>query len=330
MKNLFLSWLIILTLSSFTNAQGNLDSLLVVSLPFNGNALDESGNENDGIVTGATLTEDRFGNANSAYLFNGLTDIISIPYSNSLEFTDEITLSAWINVESKEIPYLGRIINKNIGPNLNSHPFGMYHGYTNYIYAQVDDYTDDYTEENNIFTESLFTADSIVREFEWEHIVTTWDSDSLKIYVNCDLIATVATEVVKSISSNESAITIGNQDDPGMISGILGKIDDVRIYARAITLEEVKILSSCETTIDTDEVHNASFDLFPNPAFNQLNIVGLPYRTKINIYNSFGQTMKSLMYDGQTIDISSLKTGVYLIQASLNDRVLINKKLVKK
>ena len=34
---------------------------------FNGNANDESGNGNDGTVNGATPTEDRFGNANSAY-----------------------------------------------------------------------------------------------------------------------------------------------------------------------------------------------------------------------------------------------------------------------
>jgi hypothetical protein len=39
--------------------------------PFNGNATDESINTNDGTVNGATLTADRFGNANSAYSFNG-------------------------------------------------------------------------------------------------------------------------------------------------------------------------------------------------------------------------------------------------------------------
>ena len=37
--------------------------------PFNGNANDESGNENHGTVNGATLTADRNGTANSAYSF---------------------------------------------------------------------------------------------------------------------------------------------------------------------------------------------------------------------------------------------------------------------
>ena len=38
--------------------------------PFNGNANDESGNGNNGTVYGAMLTNDRFGNLNSAYSFN--------------------------------------------------------------------------------------------------------------------------------------------------------------------------------------------------------------------------------------------------------------------
>jgi len=44
--------------------------------PFNGNANDESGNGNNGIVNGATLASDRFGNANMAYSFDGINDLI--------------------------------------------------------------------------------------------------------------------------------------------------------------------------------------------------------------------------------------------------------------
>ncbi|MFM2135838.1 MAG: hypothetical protein RL021_1238, partial [Bacteroidota bacterium] len=46
--------------------------------PFNGNANDESGNGNNGAVNGATLVEDRIGNALSAYYFNGNTAEICI------------------------------------------------------------------------------------------------------------------------------------------------------------------------------------------------------------------------------------------------------------
>ncbi|MFN9496226.1 MAG: hypothetical protein ACK570_08680, partial [Bacteroidota bacterium] len=38
--------------------------------PFNGNANDESGNENNGVVNGPILSPDRFGISNSSYLFD--------------------------------------------------------------------------------------------------------------------------------------------------------------------------------------------------------------------------------------------------------------------
>ena len=52
-------------------AQADLNDGLVAYYPFNGNANDESGNGNDGVVNGATLTSDRFGDVDNTYLFEG-------------------------------------------------------------------------------------------------------------------------------------------------------------------------------------------------------------------------------------------------------------------
>ena len=43
---------------------------LVAHYPFNGNANDVSGNANNGVVTGATLTVGHLGTNNSAYYFS--------------------------------------------------------------------------------------------------------------------------------------------------------------------------------------------------------------------------------------------------------------------
>jgi hypothetical protein len=56
---------------------------LVGYWPFNGNANDVSGNGNNGVVSGATLTTDRFGAANKAYSFNGSSNFISVSPSLS-------------------------------------------------------------------------------------------------------------------------------------------------------------------------------------------------------------------------------------------------------
>jgi len=65
-------------LCSGAQANADISSGLAASFPFNGNANDASGNGNNGVVYGATLIADRFGNANSAYSFDGTDDYVRI------------------------------------------------------------------------------------------------------------------------------------------------------------------------------------------------------------------------------------------------------------
>ena len=62
--------------------------------PFNGNALDESGNNNNGTVNGATLITDRFSLPNKAYNFNGIDSRITANNSASLNISNSISLCA--------------------------------------------------------------------------------------------------------------------------------------------------------------------------------------------------------------------------------------------
>lgn len=80
--------------------------------PFNGNADDESGNGNDGVVIGATLTSDRHSQPSMAYSFNGVSDFISTPAQGPLGTTAR-TFSFWVRTESSThqtpIDYFGGI-----------------------------------------------------------------------------------------------------------------------------------------------------------------------------------------------------------------------------
>lgn len=64
---------------------------------FNGNANDESGNGNDGIVNGPTLTTNRFGDSNAAYAFDGVDDFIEAPLST---FTGDFTFQLWFSTSN--------------------------------------------------------------------------------------------------------------------------------------------------------------------------------------------------------------------------------------
>ncbi|MFM7769023.1 MAG: hypothetical protein ACKO8Q_00520, partial [Bacteroidota bacterium] len=77
-----------------------MQSGLVGYWPFCGNANDASGNGNNGTVNGATLTADRFGNANSAYSFDGVNDGILSPDNNFPYGNSNRTLSFWMKNEN--------------------------------------------------------------------------------------------------------------------------------------------------------------------------------------------------------------------------------------
>jgi len=79
---------------------------LVAYYPFNGNAKDESGNGNDGEVSGATFTDDRNGKSEKAYVFDGEDDFIEIVDSDNLR-TPYITVTAWLKTNK-----VGTIVSK--------------------------------------------------------------------------------------------------------------------------------------------------------------------------------------------------------------------------
>ena len=74
---------------------------LVAAYEFTGNADDVSGNGNNGVVNGATLTADRFGNAGSAYSFDGVDDYIAMP--SPISGHAEFTSSLWLNIGPVEL-----------------------------------------------------------------------------------------------------------------------------------------------------------------------------------------------------------------------------------
>src|SRR6218665_583898 len=99
MKNLFLRTILFFLFASYealsqvppyVPANG-----LVRYWGFNGNTNDESGNNNHGTATNVTLTTDRFGNANSAYQFNGINSRISTANAFFNAGWESFTISCW-------------------------------------------------------------------------------------------------------------------------------------------------------------------------------------------------------------------------------------------
>lgn len=74
----------------------------------------------------------------------------------------------------------------------------------------------------------------------WYHVVGTWESTSMKMYINGKLDNTNTTSIPSSIYNNSFNTYIGADSDGGLRRFWQGQIDDVRIYNYALTAQQIK------------------------------------------------------------------------------------------
>ncbi len=191
---------------------------LVAWYPFNGNANDESGNGNNGTVNGATLTADRFGNANSAYDFSGTGKYISL--GPVIDEMPNLTLTGW---------FIFNEYNNEIN-NILAKPYAMAIASQDLYFAfSVSDGTN----------WSSNTVEDIVILNSWMFFSITFNNNLIsKIYINGVLLKTETHSF--SAGSNSNPLNVGIWL-PGQPS-FPGQIDDIRIYNRVLNINEIQQL----------------------------------------------------------------------------------------
>ncbi|MCX6230246.1 MAG: T9SS type A sorting domain-containing protein [Bacteroidetes bacterium] len=234
-----LTIMIMLTLFGMSSifAQINLDSGLVAKYNFNGNANDSSGYGNHGLVYGATLTADRFGNPNSAYHFNGLNNYILVANSASLNPTNAITLCAWYKPESFSNDGSTGIIDK--GYTSYNPPYYQYRFATPGEYSSATYDMFSFSVTSNNISNGFNTPNHFYTVGNWYFLVGTYDGTTLKFYINNVLIQSMP--MSGPLNAYNTPLYIGrNSIDP---TGFLkGTVDNVRIYDRALSVPEINVL----------------------------------------------------------------------------------------
>ena len=222
----------------------NLQDGLVGYWPFCGNANDESGNGNNGTVNGATLAEDRFGNAGSAYGFDGVDDYIAANASTALDASSysEITLSAWVNTaEFSPTGSASKIITHTSidDPNLQQYALSVQHDSALYFLAGTGQF-----EANGINVSS-----PVLFMNQWQHVIMTYDGESVSFFVNGNLVFTKL-ESDNFPTSPTGALVFSSIQSSQYNRLYNGLLDDITIYNRALSPEEVTQLFAVQSTGD--------------------------------------------------------------------------------
>jgi len=196
---------------------------LVAYLPFNGNSIDASGNGNHGGVNGAGLTNDRHGNENSAYSFDGKDDFIDL--GNQPEFNfgkGDFSLSCWV----QHAEGLNRGFISKRSPRYQPPGYALGE-HQNYALASIWDPGEDRPVETE--------GGKSLADGGWHQVSAIFDRDAnLVIYVDGVPVAT------RDISGESGSID--NDESLKISSRFHGSIDEVRIYNRALSAGEVKAL----------------------------------------------------------------------------------------
>ena len=237
----FKKWLGVNAELSFTNEIFNYNLLdqslpntiptngLVAYYPFNGNANDESGNNNNGTVNGATLTTDRNGNANKAYSFDGVDDYISAIDNNGYSTISNVfTISIWANVNNFTDNWF-TLISKTT----NTNALGRFR-----LFLRQDNYID------GSYLSGTFEINHNVNLINsWHHFVFRRIGVNIEIFIDNSLIGTISLNGSGFNSSNLNDDLIIGKDywytDENFSNG---KIDDIRIYNRALLDSEIQNL----------------------------------------------------------------------------------------
>lgn len=241
MKN---SLFFLLMISCFVplTAQLTLQDSLVLYFPFNGNALDSSGNANHGVVNGASFTT---GKSGSAVFLDGMDDFISIPNTQKMDAALPVTIASWVKIEDND-------------PNLvfwNDWEEDVYNGaWLNIVNGII---SAAYGDGGAIGPQSRRSKRgiSVIPLQTWTHVaVVIRGATDMDIYVNGRNDCGTYNGSGGGISYSGNPGRIG-QIDPFAASGTIfdffhGAIDELRYYNRALEEDEIALLAQVSPLVN--------------------------------------------------------------------------------
>src|SRR6266540_787980 len=193
---------------------------------------DSSANGNNGTLTNGTAWVS--GWISNALSFDGVDDYVEVPNSSNLGITADITLAAWI--KRATLGNYGAVVSKTDGNSICDYDL-YFVGGANTLHF----YADGQSPQETI-------SIGAVSDTEWHHVAVTRSGETVAFYIDG---APAGTATVSGESAdNPIPLRIGT-DGPGysadsMLSGL---IDEVRVYARALSPQEIRAL-------------------YPNPSFS--------------------------------------------------------------
>jgi hypothetical protein len=193
-------------------------------------ALDSSGNNNTGTLSGDAMHVQGLPGFGNGLHFNG-TGYVMANDSSSLDPTSQITVSAWINADTWANGN-HRILQKSTDDSDNQYRLLVEGGALKF----------DITGLGTAQTTTLPSTGA------WHNVTGTYDGSTIKLYVDGSLVASQAASGQIPVTNGPLFVATKNAGAPAG-DHFVGTIDEVRIYARALTQAQIQLLPFTDTDI---------------------------------------------------------------------------------
>jgi len=304
---------------------------LVADFQFSGDASDKA-YQNDGTVFNAVLTEDRFGNANSAYEFNGADSYISVSNTELLQSPRyELTQTAWVNVYNWGISgnsFVPIIMKSDQSENAFQYRLGLS---PNTVITSV-----------NNWLNTVWQTGFNMNLNEWYMFTSVLKEDTVSTYINNEYVGFLL--LTGPVLPDNKPLEIG-RDVPGSTEYFYGKLDEVKIYNRALSYQEVINLYNYGGTTEIEDEGFASLPSnfvlkqnYPNP-FNPTTKISwqspVGSHQTLKVYDVLGNEVATLLDEYREagryeveFNASNLSSGIYFYKLTVGSFVETKKMIL--
>ncbi|MEJ8800545.1 LamG-like jellyroll fold domain-containing protein [Pontibacter sp. H249] len=258
-----------------------------------------------------------------ALRFNGTSQYATVDDNASLDITGAITIAAWIKPEQTATQY---IVKKAEQKAQDGYELSLASNGKVFFRINQDSYRDTYRLNSN----ALYPNNGNT----WLHVAITYDGTTMRMYINGIQNSSKSFSSAPPINSNNLPLTLGAGFDG--YRGLKGAMDEVQIYNRALSGDEINQMASgaalASTSIASEvlavpQAEEAELELlaYPNP-FNSVATISFSLLEEGNylvvVYDSKGAVVKELTQGragaGEEVNVElngqELAKGLYLVR----------------
>ena len=273
---------------------------LVGYYPFNGNANDESGNSNNGTATNVVYSQDRFNIDYKSSLLNGNSYVTISNSSNLQSLNNVMTISGWFKPTTFFNNQWYSLICKS--NSFSPTQFSIQAGPTGINFL------------NNGVSYQFLTN---INLNTWYFFAIVQNQNTVNFYINNLTYTATSPGTYTYTYSTNNNMEIG-RDIYGATEYSNGKIDDIGIWNRALTQDEVTSLYYAENTCQSLVINTGVLSFNPPTYQNTVTIYPNPANDHItidcgNLANVSGWTIKIVNTLGQEVFSGAMNTQQYVV-----------------